>query len=196
MIGKCNECVAYVQTNSETYQELIFGLILVILQMHNPRILQPLTTRLIYYNFHERRKITDMTRPRVFVLLVSIPLLLLITAQWMFKINRAYLPKGESPIDFKSFRSTSLNLLELRTIEDWKIENYMVFDGFWLPQEKELVTLALLGAIDMLQTTKSALSGFTASSDLSFQRYFRTGDLATVQSILDRLLIGKHKSHR
>lgn len=121
---------------------------------------------------------------------------------WQYKIvgwtflhagDRVFQPYSEARHAFEAeFRESSLLArVQPGAVLDWPFEDWLVFNGLWSPNEKAIVKNALLGAVDMLQVTMDALSGYTGESDLSFQRYFRPGDLTTVRAIFQRMLTGQ-----
>lgn len=80
-------------------------------------------------------------------------------------------------------------MLQPRTPPNWKFEDQFEFYGFWLPNEEIIVSNALTGVMDLLQTTMKVLSGTSGEGlpvgeyDPSFQRYFRKGDLDQIGAI-------------
>jgi len=84
--------------------------------------------------------------------------------------------------------------LQRRTPPDWKFEDQFEFYGFWLLNEEHIVSNALTGVMDLLETTMKVLSGTSGEGlpygeeDPSFQRYFRKGNLDQVGAIFQRVL--------
>ncbi|KAK5945287.1 hypothetical protein PMZ80_002491 [Knufia obscura] len=87
-------------------------------------------------------------------------------------------------------RTGVLPTIQPRTPPDWKFEDQFEFYGFWLPNEELIVSNALTGVMDLLETTMKVLSGTSGEGeeDPSFQRYFRKGDLDQVGAIFQRVL--------
>lgn len=84
--------------------------------------------------------------------------------------------------------------LQRRTPPDWKFEDQFEFYGFWLLNEEYIVSNALTGVMDLLETTMKVLSSTSGEGlpygeeDPSYQRYFRKGDLHQVGAIFQRVL--------
>jgi len=98
------------------------------------------------------------------------------------------------PSRFNADVHIDTSTFQQRTPPNWKFEDQFEFYGFWLANEEYVVSNALTGVMDLLETTMKVLSGTSGEGlpfgeeDPSFQRYFRTGDLDQVGAVFQRIL--------